>query len=65
MEVTTVDGVKLSFPGGFAMVRPSGTEPVVRLYVEASTEQDVRGLLDTLRALTLRHAAGPRSAHQG
>lgn len=64
-EVTTVDGVKLSFPGGFAMVRPSGTEPVVRLYVEASTEQDVRGLLDTLRALTLRHAAGPRSAHQG
>ncbi|WP_191242039.1 hypothetical protein [Deinococcus ficus] len=32
-------------------VRPSGTEPVVRLYVEASTEQDVHVLLDTLRAL--------------
>ncbi|MBB5234816.1 phosphoglucomutase/phosphomannomutase family protein [Deinococcus budaensis] len=54
-EVVTLDGVKLSFPGGFAMIRPSGTEPVVRLYVEAPSPSDVALLLDKLRVLTLKH----------
>ncbi|MDQ3023589.1 MAG: hypothetical protein M3R04_04260 [bacterium] len=32
----TIDGVKLSFADGcWAMIRPSGTEPVVRVYMEA------------------------------
>lgn len=63
-DVTTVDGVKLSFPGGFAMIRPSGTEPVVRLYVEASTDDDVRTLLETLRSRALQHVV-PEPAGTG
>ncbi|WP_161883689.1 phosphoglucomutase/phosphomannomutase family protein [Deinococcus alpinitundrae] len=45
--VNTRDGVKLDLSGGAsAMFRASGTEPVVRVYVEAQTEADVRAILD-------------------
>ncbi|GGR92359.1 phosphoglucomutase/phosphomannomutase family protein [Deinococcus sedimenti] len=54
-QVITLDGVKLAFDGGYGMVRASGTEPVVRLYVEAPTPGEVQGILEQLRTLTLRH----------
>lgn len=45
--VKTTDGVKLLLAGGAsAMFRASGTEPVVRVYVEAQTPEDVRAILD-------------------
>ena len=31
---------------GPVLIRPSGTEPVLRVYAEAPTEQSVRALLD-------------------
>ncbi len=44
--VNTRDGVKLLLSGGAsAMFRPSGTEPVVRVYVEAQAEADLREIL--------------------
>lgn len=54
--VKTIDGVKLLLEGGAsAMFRASGTEPVVRVYVEAQTPEAVRAILDeaTRRVLAL------------
>lgn len=46
-DVTTVDGVHLVLDDGFAMLRASGTEPVLRIYAEA---RDSRALERRLRA---------------
>jgi len=46
-EVQALDGVKLiGADGGWLLIRPSGTEPVLRLYAEAPTWNQVSGLLD-------------------
>jgi phosphoglucosamine mutase len=37
-----------------ALVRPSGTEPVVRILAEAETEQEARRLCATIRTLVER-----------
>jgi len=45
-EVDTMDGVKLTnSDGSWILVRPSGTEPVCRLYAEARDEETVRGII--------------------
>jgi len=36
-KVDTIDGVKIHEPDGWVLVRPSGTEPVFRVYAEART----------------------------
>ena len=43
------DGVKLSFDDGWLLVRPSGTEPKVRLTTEARTEEKAQRLMDAAR----------------
>jgi alpha-D-glucose phosphate-specific phosphoglucomutase len=49
-----VDGLKLVLEGGaWMLVRPSGTEPVVRQYVEASSETELARLLDAGRRFLL------------
>ena len=41
------DGVKFSLEGdAWVMMRPSGTEPLVRIYAEAETTDEVNALLD-------------------
>jgi alpha-D-glucose phosphate-specific phosphoglucomutase len=51
-RVQTTDGLKLHLDdGAWVLVRPSGTEPVARLYVEAPDE----GRLAALRAAAERH----------
>ncbi len=41
------DGVKLLLEGdAWVMMRPSGTEPLVRIYAEAATVEEVEALLD-------------------
>jgi len=37
--VTTIDGVKIDFADGWVHLRKSNTEPIVRVYSEAATEQ--------------------------
>ena len=37
-RVDTTDGVKIWFEGGWTLVRPSGTEPLFRIYTEAKSE---------------------------
>jgi len=42
----TTDGIKISFgPKEWVMIRPSGTEPVVRIYAESDSQEKLDGLL--------------------
>jgi phosphomannomutase/phosphoglucomutase len=36
---TTIDGYRLDYGDAWVLARPSGTEPVVRIYAEATTEE--------------------------
>jgi phosphomannomutase len=44
------DGLRLSWPDRWVHVRPSGTEPIVRVIAEAPTEEDARELIARCRA---------------
>ncbi len=47
-EVNRMDGVKFVFEdGSWMLMRPSGTEPLVRIYAEAENEQDLEVLIGT------------------
>lgn len=45
-NATVLDGLRLDFEdGAWLLMRPSGTEPVVRYYVEAPTQRDLAELM--------------------
>ncbi|MCK4971550.1 MAG: phosphoglucosamine mutase, partial [Thermoplasmata archaeon] len=37
-RIDTTDGVKVIFDDGWAMLRPSNTQPLIRLFAEARTQ---------------------------
>ena len=41
-SISTVDGVRLELDKGWILIRPSGTEPLIRITVEAKTDQQVK-----------------------
>lgn len=45
----TQDGLRLAWPDRWVHVRPSGTEPIVRVIAEAPTEADARALVERSR----------------
>ncbi|MGH7412412.1 MAG: phosphoglucomutase/phosphomannomutase family protein, partial [Candidatus Methylomirabilis sp.] len=52
VQVKTLEGTKLLLEdGSWLLVRPSGTEPVVRLYVDAHSEEQVEALTRAARTL--------------
>lgn len=52
-DLITVDGTKMVFDdGSWLMIRPSGTEPKVRFYIEARTEEDKRAVFETAERMT-------------
>jgi phosphoglucosamine mutase len=51
-ELTTVDGWRLQFEGGWALVRLSGTEPKVRIKVEAREPNTVEDIYRTIHSTT-------------
>jgi len=49
-EADTQDGLRLSWPDTWVHVRPSGTEPIVRVIAEAPTEDEAQALIAKCRA---------------
>ncbi len=49
--VDTQDGLRLAWPDRWLHVRPSNTEPIIRLIAEAPTEADAERLIDEGRRL--------------
>jgi phosphomannomutase len=49
-SVDTQDGLRLSWPDRWVHVRPSGTEPIVRVIAEGPTDADAQDLVRRCRA---------------
>jgi phosphomannomutase len=44
-----IDGLKLDFKNGWVHLRPSNTEPIVRVYAEAATASEARTLVEKVK----------------
>ncbi|MEC5395682.1 phosphoglucosamine mutase [Bergeyella sp. RCAD1439] len=49
-EVSTIDGVKIDFPDNWVHLRKSNTEPIIRIYTEARTQEEADRLGDEIIA---------------
>jgi phosphomannomutase/phosphoglucomutase len=47
MDVNTLDGVKVRLPNGWVLVRPSGTEPIYRIFAESKDKKVAEELAKT------------------
>lgn len=47
-KITTIDGVKIDFVESWVHLRKSNTEPIIRIYTEAHTQQQADGLAQTI-----------------
>ena len=62
-EVDTQDGLRLSWKDRWLHVRPSGTEPIVRVIAEAPTQKDALALVQRAREPLNRLVASAAGAH--
>ncbi len=46
VECGTLDGIKLRYSDGWLLLRPSGTEPVFRVFAEAKTKNRAKSLIN-------------------
>ena len=63
MAMLEIDGVRLTFPDGWALVRASNTQPVLVLRFEAESEQrlaEIRAVLETPLAAWVAEATQGR-----
>ncbi|HUV83033.1 MAG TPA: phosphoglucosamine mutase [archaeon] len=45
-DIDNTDGIKIWYPDGWILIRPSGTEPLIRIFAESKSEDRARELLD-------------------
>lgn len=50
-EIAEIDGIRVKVPAGWVLVRPSGTEPAIRVTVEAKSERLAEELFNTSYSL--------------
>lgn len=54
-DTVDIDGVRVSFPAGWALLRPSNTQPVVVARAEATSEAELDGIVAALETFLARH----------
>ena len=54
-EVNDVDGVKFDLQEGWVHLRKSNTEPIIRIYAEASSPEEAQGLADRFATRLSHH----------
>ena len=47
-KLTTIDGVKIDFENSWVHLRKSNTEPIIRIYTEAPSQQEADDLADVI-----------------
>ena len=47
-QISTIDGVKIDFPNEWVHLRKSNTEPIIRIYTEAPTQDTADELADKI-----------------
>jgi Phosphomannomutase len=52
-DLTTIDGYRLDYGDAWVLARPSGTEPLVRVYAEAGGKHRARDLAERVRDAAL------------
>jgi phosphomannomutase len=50
-KLNTEDGLKIDFASGWVHLRKSNTEPIMRIYCEASTEEEARNLIEQVKKM--------------
>ncbi|WP_167341916.1 phosphoglucosamine mutase [Nonlabens sp. SY33080] len=59
-NITSIDGVKIDFPENWVHMRKSNTEPIIRIYTEAQSQEVADNLADRfiseLKEIAQRHA---------
>jgi alpha-D-glucose phosphate-specific phosphoglucomutase len=56
VEIIDIDGAKLILEdGSWFLVRPSGTEPLLRIYIEGESEQEVQAIQNAVTAFVREH----------
>ena len=48
-RITDIDGVKIDFADSWVHLRKSNTEPIIRIYTEARTQEQADRLGETIR----------------
>ena len=48
-EINKIDGIKFIWPDKWIHIRKSNTEPIIRIFAEASTLEEVEDLINTLK----------------
>ena len=46
VEILTIDGIKLIYPDSWILIRPSGTEPIFRIFVEAKSAAKADNMME-------------------
>ncbi|MDV0446413.1 Phosphoglucosamine mutase [Methanosarcinaceae archaeon Ag5] len=54
-DADTIDGVKLRFKTGWLLIRPSGTEPIIRIVSESKTKEEADKFLKIGEGIVLKN----------
>lgn len=54
-DCNTIDGLKINFPDSWVHLRKSNTEPIIRVYAEAPTEQQALELVEQIKKEVLKN----------
>lgn len=53
-KITDIDGVKIDFADSWVHLRKSNTEPIIRIYSEASTMEEADALADKIKSVVAK-----------